>query len=346
MTLEVFSSGTAHRWAETLARFPARTRSLYHSPAYVLSWQDYEGLAPLCLHLHLEGVRFLYAFYRKPLPGAQASGPCDIQSPYGHGGLVCDDPEPDPALLARANAAIDAWCLESGVVAEFVRDYPGRPPLRDTRRIHVRENLFHRYGPQGLAASIKKRARRDVEAARKRGCEATLTPGLEGLERFAPLYEGLCRAKGIQDSHGFGAAYFEGVRRWLSRESLLVEIRCRDELVAACLGFLDGPELIYHLSASLPQGKALLANDLLLFTLLRAGEEAGCEAAFLGGGLGRGADDSLFRFKEKYATHASPMHIGTKVHDRAGYQAACEAWERANPDKAAAYGHFFLKYRM
>lgn len=347
MTLEVYTPETVGRWEAVLDRFPEGTATLYHTPAYILSWRDYEAVDPVCLHLRLDGTDFLYAFYKKPVPGRDASGLSDIQSPYGHGGLVCADPDPNTGLVARANAAIDAWCAETGVVAEFVREYPGRPYRRDTRKIPVRANLFHRYAPgRDVASTIHKRARRDAAAAVKRGCLATVTAGTEGLDAFEPLYDRLCREKGLVASHGFGPAYFNGVRRFLARQALLVRVEADGRLVAASLCLVHRDTLIYHLSASLPEGKAVLANDLLLFTLLEAGAARGCAEAFLGGGLSDSPEDSLFRFKEKFATDTTQTHIGTKVHAQPAYDRLCADWAAANPEKAARYGRFFLKYRI
>jgi hypothetical protein len=345
--LDIYTPETADRWEAAFAAFPPSCRTLFHAPAYVLSWAEYESGAPVCLHLRLGERNFLYAFYVKPVPGPLGRGLSDIESPYGHGGLLCDAPDPDPALLEKANDAIDDWCAGQGIVAEFVREYPGRPYLRRSRKLQVRHNLFHRYVPgQDFAAAIKKRARRDAAAARKRGCTASVRCGTQGLEAFEPLYAGLCRDKGLVESHGFGEPYFRGVRRHLARESLLVSVEAEGKLVAASLALRREDALVYHLSASLPEGKALLANDLLLYSLLEHGAGAGCAYAFLGGGLSDSPEDSLYRFKEKFATDAVATHIGVKVHDQAAYERLCADWERRNPEKAARYGRFFLKYRM
>lgn len=347
MTLKVYTEKTSDSWEKVLASFPPASYTIYHTPQYVLSWRHYETGRPVCLHLKVGQTNFLYAFYQKPVPGPSESGLSDIESPYGHGGLVCDKPDPDPNLLVEINTAIDNWCIHENIVAEFVREYPGRPYLRDTSKTLVRENLFHVYSPdRNFVESIKKRARRDASVAKRRGCTAAVTRGVEGLHFFEQLYSGFCQEKGVSNSHDFGACYFTGVREHLSSKALLVKVLHDGLTMASSLAFIHNKCLIYHLSASLPAGKAMLANDLLLYTLLEFGAGEGCECAFLGGGLTSHPADSLYQFKEKFATGHASTHIGTKVHNRPAYERLCADWSRQNPDKASRFHNFFLKYRI
>ena len=349
MKLTVLSARDALRWEKTLSQFPAEAYTVFHTPAYVLSWQDHEQGEPACLLLESDGVFFLYPFYLLPCPYGDG-GPerWDMVSAYGYGGMVCSRPDCDPALLDTANQTVDKWCTDQGVVAEFIREYPFPAYLRRSRTLHVRDNLLFQYGPQPMefAAGIKKRARRDARLSARKGCTVDVDRDLRTLDSFQEMYADLADRKGFFGSHGFSTAYFQGVRRHLSGMALLVNIAYTGRTMATALCLLYRGMLVYHLSASAHDAAPLLSNDLLLYTMLELGAQAGCRTLFLGGGLNADEDDSLFRFKEKFANERVRVHIGTKVHDQNEYERLCGKWEQDNPDKAGRFANFFLKYRQ
>ncbi|OGV51857.1 MAG: hypothetical protein A2X49_03555 [Lentisphaerae bacterium GWF2_52_8] len=346
MKLEVLSPlGIAH-WKKIFELIPEERSSVFHSPEYVLSWQKYEDAEPLCLHLEEDGFHFLYTFMRKPITGYEcAEGYFDVSSPYGHGGLISSG-EATEAIIKEVNRAIDEWCVSEKIVAEFIREHPCLPQLRNCERRHVRTNLLFEYGSGEWESLISKHGRRDAASAEKKGCVTEIDEELATLPGFMELYQKLCEEKNFGDFYRFDESYFAELKRFLQTWSFIINVKKDGMLAASALFFRRGTEIIYHLSAADLACRQYLATDLVLRTAISHGAGKGCRRIFWGGGLTSKDDDALYRFKEKFATSTAPVQIGTKLHAPVLYKKLCDEWAARNPDKVTECGHFFLRYRM
>ena len=347
MMARAFGVADRHEWDEILSRFPHNNYAIFHTPSYVLSWKRYEQAEPVCLYAKVQGVEFLYPFFLLPCP-APEEGRYDVVSAYGYGGMISNRSDCPADILAETNSAIDEWCSERGVVAEFVREYPLGGYPRTTRRIHIRDNVYFRYGSKkfDFTNRIKKRARRDAKLSMKKGCTPEVDSELRTLPTFEKMYHGLAAAKDFPQSHWFSSDYLQDVTGFLSGRAFLINIRHGKKIIAAGLFLHHQDMMVYHLSASKANTLHLLPNDLLLYSALEEGARRNCAVLFLGGGLGTDLNDNLLRFKEKFATDRIKVHIGTKVHDQKPYDRLCQAWEEEHPEKARQNPNYFLKYRL
>ncbi|MFA6567548.1 MAG: GNAT family N-acetyltransferase [Victivallales bacterium] len=348
MIFRVLNKRNIGEWAETASSFPADNLTIFHTPEYLMSWEDYESADPICLYMEENGTKFLYPFLKKGISGYSHDNIFDISSAYGYGGVVSSSVNPDSNLIQQVNHLVDEWCKSENIIAEFIREYPAPSYIRNSEMTHVRNNLIFHYDGfrENYAGKLKKRAVRDAKSSVKKGCEASIDLKLDSLGGFINLYKNVSAVKEFSGFYNFNMTYFNSILKYLRANSFIINIAYNGKTVASSLNFAYGDSITYHLSASDYDFKNLLPNDLMLFTLIDYGGKNGYNHVFLGGGLSEDENDPLFLFKEKYATNTVPVHIGKKIHNGFIYDAVCDEWANKYPDKKPLYSKFFLKYRF
>ena len=344
-----YSEGDFSLWTDALRKFSKKDITLFHTPEYLLSWKRFEKGTPICLHFEMEEYHILYPFFLKPIvPNRGQKIFFDVTSAYGYGGFASNSKDIPEDVLALCNEEIDSWMKKEKVIAEFIREYPNTSLCRYGEKIKVRNNLFFEYGKDRNAFSklIKKRAIRDARLSSKKGSLAIYDWDLATLNNFIEMYHEFCKEKGLEDSHMFSREYFADVKEMLGNQAFIINIYYKDIILAASLNFVFNGMIIYHLSASMYEYRNFLPNDLMLYTLLQTGADLLCTSVFLGGGISNDDNDSLYRFKEKYATSSSDVYIVKKVVNPNAYNDLCQDWENNNPDLKEKYRNYFLKYRV
>ncbi|MBF0298290.1 MAG: GNAT family N-acetyltransferase [Oligoflexia bacterium] len=352
MTVELFNKNNYVRWKEIFNSFAPKNRTLYHSPDYVLTWEEHENALGLCLYIKIEKYEFLYPFMKKKICiNGNATDYYDIFSAYGYGGIISNHCRTKISnnILKRLNNCIDEWCLQNKVVAEFIREYPtSNDYLRYSTNILVRKNLLYDYAQEDSHGvfNISKRAFRDTSTSLKKGCCINVDYNLATLPAFIQLYQEMCERKKLASSLRFNSLYFNTLKTFLGNHCFIVNVLFNQKIIASSLNFLFDTTIVYHLSASDYNFRYLLPNDLMLLNLLEVGREKNCQSVFWGGGLSNEQNDTLFLFKKKFSTNILPMHIGKKLHNVSMYNEFCHTWEQSNIEKSKLYQHFFLKYHM
>jgi len=349
MIFKAFTTDDLKEWNETCASFPMHSIPIFHCPDYLQTWQGYEKGEPYCLYARIGDYQFLYPFFKRRIDEySTGEDYYDIFSVYGYGGVVTNDYRCNGKFLTLLNDAIDKWCKEENVIAEFVREYPVNKYIRRTKKSHVRNNLILEYDNkwQDFTKLIKKRARRDAMASLKKGCKGKVDTELKSMDGFIGLYRNLCRGKWLPEYYNFPDTYFENVKNKLEKWSFIINVHYHKKVIASSFNFMMNGSIVYHLSASDYQYKNYLPNDLMLYTLIEFGAHNKCRNIFFGGGLTKAKNDSLYRFKEKFANVCLPVHIGTKVHNEKVYEMLCTKWAEEYPEKAEQYRDYFLKYRL
>jgi serine/alanine adding enzyme len=303
-------------WDDLVARLgglDTYTRSAYHSVSAAL---EPPGTVPILLHhVSSEGEVALPLLLR-PLPGADG---WDASSAYGYGGPVGSG-----RGAAAFGAALDAWALENGVVATFLRLHPlldnasAIPPSAE--RVTLGATVAWDTAPgRDLLAAMHPHHRRAVRRARRAGVDVAVIPEPDHLGGFRRLYETTMRRQRAAPSYFFPDAYWDALAA--ERRSLglvTVEARIGGELVAALLCLSGGPWLHYHLGASADAARTVGASNLCFLAAAQWGQSRGLTRFHLGGGVGGASDSSLFVFKHRYDPGSPPLpfSIAKLVHDR------------------------------
>ncbi len=275
---------------------------------------------PALLHLPARGGDVVFPCIVRDLP--DASGRRDVTTPYGYGGPVVAGEDPPAADFYEL---YERWCRENRVVTTFVRFHPllgnhrHAPPA-------VRVERLADTATWPLPAGVDLFA--GMHSMHRRGCRKAVASGVEvrvdrapaSLDTFVALYEDTMRRQGAESFYFFPDAYWEALAARLRDRLVRLDALAGGELVASMLVLATPPWLHYHLGATSGHGRELGASKLLFLEAARYGQANGFAELHLGSGLG-GSEDSLWRFKQRFAPGASrEFWIGKLVHDSAAYR--------------------------
>ena len=311
----------ASEWDElvrSLGGLDTYTRLAYHRVSALLEPTTAE---PILLHYEGDDGGLALPLLLRPLP--DGSG-WDATSPYGYGGPV--------ALSERGaegfGAALDAWALENGVVATFLRLHPLLGNARLVPRGAELVALGHTVAwdvtaGRDLFALMHAHHRRAARKADRAGLEVRVVAQPSSLDEFTGLYRSTMLRQGADAFYLFGADYWGALQAEGDALGLvLVEGRLEGEPAAALLCFSHGPWLHYHLGATSDAGRAVGASNRCFLAAAEWAQSCGMTRFHLGGGLGSDDTSSLFVFKHRFdpAGEPLPFRIAKLVHDRDRYE--------------------------
>lgn len=120
-------------------------------------------------------------------------------------------------------------------------------------------------------------------------------------------------------------------------------VRRKDGKALASSVFMKyGDYFNYHLSGSGHEFLKLAPNNILLWEAIKYAKMQGCKKMHMGGGLSDLPEDSLFRFKKKFASGFGDFYIGKRIHNHEVYWELIRKWEEAHGEKAK----ILLQYRQ
>jgi dTDP-4-amino-4,6-dideoxygalactose transaminase len=240
-------------------------------------------------------------------------------------------------VSAELRAALDETLPELGVVSEVVMLGPWlahRDAIANTwccrpdKTICVvaLDDLGDRWN--ALSANM----RRDISQARRRSVERWAPLDSSIASEFATRYEEHMERLDAAERWRLGPQYFAALARDDGLDAWIAEAR-DDQGGAACLVVRSGPVASYVYGTR--WGRGGRATTLALW---RAQEELaalGVGELLLGGGVGDADDDSLLRFKRRFAPREERLLLGARVFDRGAHDAAVrEGRARPLPDGA------------
>lgn len=322
---------------------------VYWRPEYLLlSECAREGKGHLVLYEGEKG-RVLYPFLLREVSfSVGGKRYFDITSPYGYGGPLYEPK--DPGLAQEFSGLFHSYCVENGIVAEFIRFF--HPVLANHEVFQPADALVPRgqvavleleKSADQLAEELSPKVKRNLKSSERAGVEIVFDEGLEQLEEFVRLYRDTMERRGAEERYLFEKAYFNFVKAELSPFAFLVAAKQGGKVIAAALFFGAGPYMAYHLAASDFRFRAFCANELIVWRTALWGKEQGFQFLNLGGGVG-GAEDSLFQFKSSFTPARRPAFLGKVIHDQEAYQKLTKDWE-ARSGRLAAQTSFFPAYR-
>jgi GNAT acetyltransferase-like protein len=273
------------------------------------------------------------------------TGYADVEPLLGYAGPVATTTE--PGFLTAAWAAYAAYCRDARIVAELFRFHPllrnhETAPADAVRLLGGKPIVCvpcHADPAAQLAAFPSDTARRAVRSAGRRLRFARLDDAgaVEEFRRFH--HRSLDRVHAA--AHWYmSAGFYAAAAR--SASCAVFVVRRGEEIVSAVLAVLH-PFASYYLLAGNGAERVPGANELLVHGLAQACAQAGSPTLVLGGGNTAAADDSLLRFKRKFAASCDAFHVGGAVYLPRAYEDFCDAAVSAAP--ALATRPQFLTYR-
>jgi len=271
----------------------------------------------------------------------------DAVSPLGYSGLFIGERHDAARAEALWLATKRLLADDLGVVSMFLRFPPFAPQqarrARDLSGLVVRraaDTVLVATSSEGeMWARMAPSARRQVRKAERFGLTSDIVPfDSTMIAQFRRLYDPTMERLGAEAHLRFKDEYYTTLADGLGERLLVASVRDDEEHVASCLLMDDGQFLHYHLAGSTPRGAARGANNLMIWSALRAASGAGRDGLHLGGGR-----PSLLRFKMTFGGQFVPFEIGSAIVDEPRYSSLVLRRARelgTTPSELEATGYF------
>ncbi len=271
----------------------------------------------------------------------------DLVSPYGYGGPFGWGPynvegfwtEFDQwAQTIRAVSLFTRFSLFKDLLIPFFGDIVVKGPC-----VIVSLNR----DPAVILASYTKAARENIRQAERAGVTLEADPECRRLDEFLSVYYATMDRVGAQPMYYFPKSFFERLIVGLPNQVLLFHALHNQRVVSTELLLISNDCLYSFVGGTVDEGLRLRANPLLRHGIHLWGHAQGKRQIVLGGGYS--GEDSLLRFKQRYAPNGSASFtVGTKIFDSHAYQALIDkraVWEREQGRQWSPAPNFFPAYR-
>ncbi|HEX8222266.1 MAG TPA: FemAB family XrtA/PEP-CTERM system-associated protein [Allosphingosinicella sp.] len=213
-----------------------------------------------------------------------------------------------PSVTLRGGRLPDGWALEQGVHAGFLRDLPA--------------------GDEAILRSIPRKQRAEVRRALSLGLEVRHASAADALDDHYRVYSESVRNLGTPV---FPRALFEAMARLWSEQADIVTVSAGGRPVASVLSFYFKGVVHPYWGGGTQEARALRANDLLYFELMRRAAARGCTGFDFGRSkVGSGA----YAFKKNWGFAPRPLTYATRGERRdldprsPRYRLQTAAWRR------------------
>ncbi|GAB4274841.1 MAG: hypothetical protein Kow0029_15470 [Candidatus Rifleibacteriota bacterium] len=330
-------------WNSCLDQFPDFPGKAYYRFEYcALAEANGEGKAKALYYKNETGSVFYPLLFRQVPEKLSSNKLLDLESPYGYGGPIFSNYHPD--LINAFHKAHHDFCLETDIIAEFVRlnpfvrNHEAYQSLnciesnRTTVQINVEGATL-----SDIYAKASPAKRRNLKKAIASGLTyRKCTPG-----EFLTCYLQTMKNLGADNYYLFSEEYFAALAD-LPEEMCM--FRCCEtsngRIAAAAVFLLDETSMHYHLGGSVKELLLLRPNDFLMFKAAEEASELKKKLLHLGGGLTNHENDALFRFKKGFSNEILPFYIAKIIHQPQIYQQLSERWQKITGLRPAILLHY------
>lgn len=284
-------------WDTALAALAGRDTDVYFSAAYHrLCEADGDGIGVASLMKDGNSGLFIPGM-RAPIPNTDR---WDLQSCNGYSGPLGGPHTSPESLTAMWNAWIKSR-KDDGAVAAFFRMHPlldnvqWLPPNASVHEDRETVYVPLEEGVDELLRNASSRHRNMLNRGAKAGAEVRWAGSVHAMwDNFASIYSVAMTRLAAPSRLKFSASYFEALRKLGCAD--IAGIVDADGLVSGAVFLFGFRWAHYHLAARRKDAPNFAANVLIQAGIERAAR-LGLDGVHLGGGVTRGADDSLLRFK-------------------------------------------------
>lgn len=335
-------------WIKIFDSLPSYNRDVYFTPDYYSLYQNYGDGEARCFVFELDGETAIYPFLINPITplGYKLDKEYyDIQGAYGYNGLITS--ADDKGFIAEFWESFDQWCLESDVVAEFMRFHPllnnhllASPQMktfysRHTVALDLTDNDIWMH-------QISSKNRNMIRKAEKEGVKIVES---DDYETFRKLYDGTMTDLHAEDFYFFPQSYYDEYKQTFKDKSMLCFAVLEGKIIAGSMFMFSDDYAHYHLSARDRGYSRYAANNLILWYGIQKAKERGCKWFHFGGGTTGEDDDSLLKFKKEFSKTLCEFWIGKRVHNQKVYDQIAEQWKTKYPESYEKNHIKLLGYR-
>lgn len=334
------------KWKKAFDAIPAEQKDINFMQAWYETWLEHESAEAYCIHFNEDGYHFLYPFLKRKIQKFDLTDDYyDVQSAYGYGGVIVSHPNIPEEIGRRFDNLTTEWLYDNRVIAEFIREHPlldsfKRQADYQTVRRNVYVETSHSY------RIPDKQARQNVARAFSQNAEILYDEDCRHLGDFIDLYRETSHRLNVHPYYNFANDYFMKVKKLLGDHCRLIHIIKEGLIIASGLYMLYNGRANLHLTASRTAYQVLRSNDLLYHAVIEYSIKNGVKILNVGGGVSNHPDDSLFRFKIKYASMIRDVKVGKNIINPDVYNNLNRIWELRYPNLVSKYDSYFLRYRQ
>ncbi|MBN1038440.1 MULTISPECIES: peptidoglycan bridge formation glycyltransferase FemA/FemB family protein [unclassified Clostridium] len=338
--IEILES-SSEKWNEYINKLPLSFRDIYFKSEYYKLYENGKDKVAKLFVYEEEDNLAIYPFIMSKIKGYDLKNEYyDIETAYGYGGPLANTK--NLVFLNEFEDAFREFCKKNNIIAEFVRFHPLLNNhtifISDIKVCHNRTTTYinlNKSIDDIWSQDIISKNRNVIRKAKKSGL---VTEFSFDLNEFKKVYIETMDRLNAGKNYYFNDKYFDDLNKL---EHVCINVKLNDITVASGI-FLQGDEIFhYHLSGSLKEYLKYCPNNLLLWTAIEYGKNAGFSKFHFGGGLTDSENDSLYKFKKSFCKDVSEFYIGKRIHNKEIYYYLIKKWEDKN-DKNA---ELFLQYK-
>lgn len=248
----------------------------------------------------------------------------DLATPYGYGGFIIEGEE-DETSMARLNREYSDFCVQEGIVTEFVRFHPVLQNKRNMEEVYEITDLGKTIT---IELGSKDQIWSDFTSNNRNMIRKAIKSNIQvfwGLDKelvfnhFIPLYHSTMDRDYAKPYYYFNENFYNSILYDLKYNSIIFYAKLGEKIIAMSIILLGNGFMHYHLSASDEKFRSLAPTNLLLYEAACWGSENGFKTLHLGGGVGS-KEDNLYKFKQNFNRYSnSTFSIGKKIFDKKKY---------------------------
>lgn len=293
-----------------------------------------------------------YIFLKRKIDTKLGMELFDITTPYGYGGPYFYEYKEEnlEKLKEMFNEEFKNYCINNGIVSEFVRFHP----LYDNYRymtnlmelIPLSDTVYMQLeNEEQIMADMDGKTRNMVRKAIKNGVTVGKDESLSSINKFIELYYETMDKNSASSSYYFNKDYFKELFDLGEKKVALFNAYYENKIISTTTILMGEEYIHYHLSANTDAGYKLAANNLLLFEVAKWGAENGYKKFHLGGGYG-GNESPLFKFKKSMAkNNIVKFYIGKRIYNLEIYNILNKELEDNYPELKNDGNGYFPSYR-
>ncbi|RJQ30666.1 MAG: GNAT family N-acetyltransferase [Peptococcaceae bacterium] len=243
---------------------------------------------------------------------------CDITTPYGYGGPVVAGPDGEN-LAGDFRACFERYCLEQGIVTEFIRFHP----LLENHRLMAPYLPVGRFSTvvyvdltrpeEEIRAGYGYNNRKNINKAVRAGLEVVIEEAPDHFAEFKHIYNHTLQRNRAGRHYYFTDEFFEKIHRLLAGRFLYACTVYKGSVIAAELLLFNHHYIHSFLGGTLAEYFELRPANLLKHRVAGWAKAKGIKRFILGGG--REEEDGIFRFKKSFSRDGlAGYYLGKKIH--------------------------------
>jgi hypothetical protein len=248
--------------------------------------------------------------------------PFDLASPDYNSPVMLAERGDWEELLKRYRRAVDQYCIELGVITEFVRFHPlsqSAPacaqflhvqPGAEMVYVDLREGYEHAFQGyrKGHKSTVKKAAREGA------GYRFRSSSDAEALAKIYELYMETMLRKQAKSVYHYPFEHFQNLVRQLGDRILLSESLSGDQVASANIFLLGRKQIWFKYSGLDHRFRTSGAHTFMMDRTIHWACERGIDYFMLGAGVE--PNDSTHASKRGFSHLSAPVHHFKKIHNQ------------------------------